>query len=281
MTAYIPGQTAQSGDCQLPPVIVNGGYCAVGKGYTTVDVPNGANYEIITPSFECNETVIDGQRRLTCTGPADSIGEISVCNTACSGAPQTTGAAAACDPGYNLDAATGACVYAPIPGQPGPAGCPAGYVLLDRGGQKTCAPGLGQNGLCPAGLYLDNAYGACVSASGLAQAPYGLDNPDLAAQTYQGCAPGYTYDPAYQCCQAVTGGTYPGCQAGSLYDASLKACTPGKVRVSGPGCVTVSLYALRCTKPVDVCSKITAETTCIRNSYACKWDDRHNVCLLK
>jgi len=279
--AYIPGQTAQSGDCQLPPVAVNGGYCAGGAGFTTVDLPDGANFEILTSSFDCTEAVLDGQRRLTCSGPPDSTGEITVCNTACSGAPQNTGAARACDPGYNLDSASGACLYAPIAGQPGPAGCPAGYVLLDRGGQKTCALGLGQNGLCPAGLYLDSAYGACVSASGLADAPYGLDNAELAAQTYQGCAPGYTYDPAYQCCQAVTGGTYPGCPTGSTFDAALGACSPAKVRSSGPGCVTVSLYALKCSEPVDVCSKIKFEATCIRNSYACQWDDKQGVCLLK
>ena len=282
LPAYIPGQTAQSGSCQLPPVGVNGGYCAGGRGFTTVDVPDGASYEIISPKFDCIEAVIDGQRRLTCTGPDDTTGEITVCNTACSGSPQTTGAGQACDPGYTRDPAGGACLYAPIAAVgPGPAGCPVGYVLLDRGGQKTCAVGLGQNGLCPAGLYFDTAYGACAPASGLVQAPYGLDNPDLAAQTYQGCAPGYIYDAAYQCCQAIAGGTYPGCPAGTSFDAGAGACSPGKVRVSGPGCVTVSMYALRCAEQVNICRKITTETTCIRNSYACQWDDKHNVCELK
>ncbi len=81
--------------------------------------------------------------------------------------------------------------------------------MIDRGGQKVCAVGQNQNGQCPAGLYFDSKYGACVSATGQADAPYGINNPDLAAKNYQGCAAGYTYSSTYQCCQANTGGAYP------------------------------------------------------------------------
>ena len=229
------------------------------------------------------DAVVDGIRKLTCTGPSNSSGEVTVCNTACSGSPTETGAAAVCDPGYKLDASNGTCTYAPISSQPTVAGCPQGYSLIDRGGQKVCAISQNLNGLCPAYTYFDAEFGACVSGSGSADIPYGLDNSTLASQTYQGCAAGYSYDQNFQCCQANTGGSYPGCPLGFRFDSTQNTCVPGQVRISGPGCVTVSLNIAKCSEPVDVCSRITTEQVCLRNSYACQWKEENNVgrCVLK
>jgi formylglycine-generating enzyme required for sulfatase activity len=281
LSAFIPTNAPTVGECQLPFTEVRGRYCSAGSGFATVDIPHGANYDVNTPSFKCTEAILDGERRLTCSGPGNSTGEITVCNPTCSNSPDVTGAAPLCDPGYTLQAGSGACNYTPILGQATVAGCPVGYVLLDRGGQKTCVTGLNANGSCPTGLYLDSLIGACVPPNGPAETPYGIDNPELAAQTYAGCAPGYTYDQTFQCCQAVTGGTYPGCVPGSTFNADLKACTPGEVKLSGPGCVTVSINIDRCSEPRDVCSHLHSEAICIRNSYACKWNEKQNVCEMK
>ena len=160
-------------------------------------------------------------------------------------------------------------------------GCPAGYKLIDRGGQKSCALAPGADGQCPTGLYLDSLYGACISPSGVAEIPYGINAPDLAQQTYAGCAPGYDYDSSFQCCQATNAAAYPQCAPGSTYNSVTKACVPSGQHVSGPGCVTVQATTLKCSEPVDVCSKITKEAVCIRNSYACVWDDKNDLCKLK
>lgn len=281
LSAYVPTGVATSGECQLPETEVRGQYCVAGAGYATIDIPDGAVYEATSPDFECSEAVVDGQRRLTCTGPRDSTGEITVCNPGCSTSPDVTGAEPVCDPGYTLDPNSGACNYTPIVGQASVAGCPAGYVMVDRGGQQSCVITAGANGQCPAGLYFDTLAGACMPPNGQSEIPYGIDNATLAAQTYQGCAAGFSYNDMFQCCQAVTGGTYPGCAPGSTFNPDLKACSPGEVKLSGPGCVDVSIDILKCSQPVDICSKITAEATCIRFSYACQWDDELNVCELK
>lgn len=279
--SYIPTGSASSSTCQSPEAVVKGNYCAGGSGFTTVNIPQGATYQVNTKGYKCTEAVVDGQRRLTCSGPNNSSGEVAVCNAACSGSPNQTGASAVCDPGYTLDASTGACVYRPVTDQPGVSGCPEGYNLIDRGGQKICAVGLSQMSQCPVGAYFDSQYGACVSVSGSADVPYGIDNSALASQTYQGCAAGYAYDPNYQCCQADTGGAYPGCPLGFTFDSAQNACVPAQVRLSGPGCVTVELNIAKCRQPVDVCSGITQERVCIRNSYACQWSDKTETCSLK
>jgi hypothetical protein len=79
----------------------------------------------------------------------------------------------------------------------------------------------------------------------------------------------------------VTGGSYPGCTPGSTYDPVQKVCIPDTERLAGPGCVTILGTTLKCSEPIDVCSKIKIETVCIRNSYACRWDDKIGACLLK
>jgi len=227
--------------------------------------------------------VVDGKRLLTCKGPrsTETSAEVTVCNDACSGAPGQTGAAAVCDPGYTLDAASGVCVYSPIPSEAGQTGCPAGYKVIDRGGQSTCALVPGADGQCPTGLYLDSLYGACISPSGLAEIPYGISNPELAQGAFAGCAAGYAYEPSFQCCQAATNTAYPACAPGTTYNSDSKACIPTEIRVSAPGCVTVQATTLKCSDPVDICSKITQETVCLRNSFACTWDEQNDVCKLK
>jgi len=161
------------------------------------------------------------------------------------------------------------------------AGCPVGYQSLDRGGQQTCVIGKDANGECPDGLYFDSLSQTCAAPSGLVEAPYGIDNAALASQSYAGCATGFTYSDTFQCCQAVTGGTYPGCSPGETFNKDLGACSPGAVKLAGPGCVTLDVTTLKCSNPKDVCSRIQSEATCIRNSYACKWDDKINECHLK
>lgn len=282
-TAYVPSAIASSDGCQLPIAEVRGYYCAAGESFATVDIPDGAIYAVVGTDMKCTEAVVDGQRRLTCSGPPtkESTNEITVCNPACSNSPAVTGASPVCDPGYSLDPGSGTCNYTPIIGQVGVAGCPAGYVVLDSGGQKSCVIGLNANGQCPTGLYFDALVNACVSPGAQTNVPYGIDNPGLAVQTYAGCAPGYAYDPTFQCCQAVTGGTYPGCAPGTTFQPDLAACSAGEVKLSGPGCVTVSVFTLKCREPVDVCSKIASEARCITNAYACKWNEDAGVCELK
>ncbi len=279
--SYIPsGSSSSTGTCELPQAQVTGNYCA-GKGsYTTVAISQDATYQVSTKAYNCTEAVVDGQRYLTCTGPDNSSGQVTVCNASCSGQPSQSGASATCDPGYALDSKTGACIYSPSSLEPAVSGCPPGYNLVDRGGQKVCALGLNQNGQCPAGTYFDGQAGGCV-APGNSIAPYGINNASLASQWFQGCAPGYSYDSQYQCCQASAGGAYPGCPLGSQFDTTQNTCVPSQVRLSGPGCVTVSMNLNRCTQPVDICSKISQEAVCLRNSYACQWSDQTGTCSLK
>jgi hypothetical protein len=284
LTAYVPGAASvPQGQCQLPTVDLRGQYCASGDGYVTMNISEGASYTVNRQDYECEEAVVDGKRLLTCKGPrsAETSAEVTVCNDACSGAPGQTGAAATCDPGYALDATSGACVYSPIPVTASETGCPAGYKVIDRGGQSTCALAPGADGQCPIGLYLDSLYGACISPGGLAEIPYGISNPDLAQQTFAGCAPGYEYEPSFQCCQAANTAAYPACAAGTTYNPDSRACVPTEIRISAPGCLTVQATTLKCSEPVDICSKITQETVCLRNSYACSWDERNNICKLK
>jgi formylglycine-generating enzyme required for sulfatase activity len=282
LAAFIPNGVIVSNGCELPIAGVAGQYCSNGNGLATVDIPQGAIYEV-SDKLDCEEAVVDGQRVLTCVGPrtVETTNPITVCNPTCSSSPEVTGATPTCDPGYALDPVTGACTYAPIVGQVSVSGCPVGYVTVDRGGQQTCVIGKDANGQCPAGLYFDTLAGACVPPNGVSQAPYGIDDPLAAAQYYAGCAAGYAYNDTFQCCQAVAGGTYPGCGPGSTFNTDLGACSPGEIKLSGPGCVTVDVTTLQCSQPVDVCSRIASEARCIQNAYACKWVEKDNKCVLK
>jgi hypothetical protein len=284
LNSYTPTGTASSNaTCQVPVATVKGNYCASQLGYTTVQIPQGATYQVASKGYTCLDSVVNGNRILTCSGPSNTSGEVTVCNPACGGSPSQTGATPVCDPGYTLDTSTGTCTYSPIANQPGVAGCPQGYNVIDRGGQKVCAIGQNLNGQCPAYTYFDSQYGSCVSGSGSADVPYGVNDAALASQSYQGCAAGYSYDSNYQCCQANTGGTYPACPLGFAFDPTQKTCVPTQVRSSGPGCVTVSLNIAKCSQQVDICGKITTEQVCLRNSYACQWKESNGVgsCSLK
>lgn len=283
LTSYIPGASnLPQGQCALPAVDLRGQYCSNGDGFVTLNISEGAVYQLNRDDYSCIETLVDGKRLLTCKGPRsyENTVEVTVCNASCADTSNAV-AAAVCDPGYTLDAATGMCVYAPIAAEVSVAGCPVGYRVIDRGGVKSCALAVGSDGLCPAGLYLDSLFGACISPTGMAEIPYGISSPDLAQQTYAGCAPGYNYDPSFQCCQAANATAYPACPAGTTYSAEQKACVSTQLQLSGPGCVTVQATTLKCSDPVDICSKITAEPVCRRNSYACVWDDKNDKCELK
>jgi hypothetical protein len=256
-------------------------YCERRLGFATITIPDAASYRITTPGFQCSDAIVNGERLVTCSGPDLSSGKLSVCNDACTGAPSETDAPVVCDPGYDLEPSAGTCTYAPIALDATASGCPAGYNLIERGGRKICALGLNQNGQCAPGTYFDGQYGACVSPGAGADAPYGINDPAGASQLFQGCAPGYTYDPGLQCCQAIVGGAYPGCPLGFAFDLDQNACVPHQISASSPGCVTVSLNIARC-QPVDeeLCVLITDEASCKRTT-TCLWDDRKGSCQVK
>ncbi len=280
-SSYIPsGSSNSTGTCQVPDTNVRGNYCSGNAGYTTLQISPGASFEVTTKGYSCNDATVNSQRILTCTGPDNSTGQVTVCNASCSSQPSQTGSTTVCDPGYAFDSSTGACLYSPTALQPGVGGCPPGYNLIDRGSQKVCIVGLNQNGLCTAGTYFDGQAGGCVSPDS-SSAPYGIQDAALASQAFQGCAPGYSYNSQTQCCQATSGGAYPGCPLGTTFDTTQNTCVPAQVRLSGPGCVTVSLNVLRCSQPVDICSKITQEAVCRRNSFVCQWDEQTAKCSMK
>jgi hypothetical protein len=280
LSSYVPtGAGPSEGTCELPQTGVQRNYCSAQVGYATITIPSGASYRITTRGYHCSDAIVNGERLLTCSGPDKSSGKVTVCNSACSGAPTETGAPIVCDPGYELDATSLACNYSPVSAQPDVAGCPLGYNLIQRGDQQICAVGRNQNGECPIGTYFDGQYGACVSPAAGANVPYGIDDATLASQVYQGCAAGYNYDPNYQCCQANAGGAYPGCPVGFVFDSTQQTCVPQQVSVSSPGCVSVQLNIARCTPVTDVCESITYEGTCLRNP-SCSWDDRKGFCSL-
>ena len=280
-SSYVPSAVISSGACQVPDVNVGASYCEYNEPFTTVDLAPGATYQVLTDGYKCTEAVIDGQRRLSCTGPDNTTGEVTVCNTACSSQPSVTGATQVCDPGYNLDASTGSCLYSPVSPDFSVAGCPVGYTMVQRGDQTNCAPSQAGSGLCPVGMYFDSQYGACASPAAGADLPLGLNAPDQASATYQGCLAGFSYSPEYQCCQPSQGGAYPGCPLGTSFDTSTQTCVPDQARLSGPGCVTVSVNMLQCTEPyqIELCGKIQTETSCIKNQvYSCKWNEKAGAC---
>jgi hypothetical protein len=279
LSSYIPTGAGPSGStCELPKMGVQRNYCAGRVGFATITIPEGAVFRITKPGFSCSDAIVNGERLITCSGPDETSGKLTVCNAACGGEPTETGAPVVCDPGYNLDPSTVSCIYAPIGLDADVAGCPVGYNLIQRGSRKICAIGLNQNGACPLGMYFDGQYGACVSPVAGADAPFGINDPTAASQVFQGCAAGYTFDPAYQCCQANAGGAYPGCPLGFAYESERNTCVPQRISVSSPGCVTVLMNIARCKLiPEDVCSVIINEAICKRN-VLCYWEERQGYC---
>ncbi len=274
VSAFIPTGVISTNGCELPQPEVAGIYCGGGNSFATVDIPPGALFEA-DEDLQCSDDVIDGQRRLTCMGPKfkETTNEINVCNPNCSNSPDLTGIDPTCEPGYALDPANSVCNYAPIIGQVAVAGCPVGYKLLDRGGVQSCVISIDANGNCPTSTYFDTLAGLCIAPNGLLETPYGIDNPALASLAYAGCASGYTYSDTFQCCQAVIGGTYPGCAPGTKFDPTLGACSPGKIRLSGPGCVTLDVTTIRCELAINPCLPINNETSCIKTP-VCVWSEK-------
>ncbi len=285
LSPFIPaGQPVVStATCEQPAPEVRGSYCVANLGYVTVDLPDGATFDLLDERMDCSDAVVDNERRLTCNGPVSKeiTGDISVCNATCSAAPDVTGATIACPSGFNFDPTTDQCIYSPILNQLNPLSCPAGYVLVGPGGSQTCALAPGADGLCPQGLYYDSLYGACAPANGLVAAPYGIDDSALASQNYEGCAAGYSYSELNQCCQAPAVASYPGCAPGTNLPPEAGVCSPPVVQnPASPGCATVTITIPKCGRPPDVCKRITSETHCIQNSFYCRWIDDVG-CVLK
>ncbi len=137
LSSYIPTGAGPSGStCEVPQTGVQRNYCSAQVGYATITIPSGASYRITTKGYSCSDAVVNGERVLTCNGPDSSSGQVTVCNTACGGAPSETGAPITCDPGYSLDASSLACNYAPVSAQPTVSGCPVGYNMIERGAQE-------------------------------------------------------------------------------------------------------------------------------------------------
>jgi formylglycine-generating enzyme required for sulfatase activity len=281
LPSYIPSGELPVDSCQTPEAKIAADYCENKRPYTRLELSQGATWNVRTVDTTCAEATVDGVRQLTCTGSDSTIGQVTVCNPACGSAPDITQMDPVCGTGYSLDSSTGNCVYTPASRQPELAGCPAGYLMVERDGQNTCVPGPGRDGNCPDGMYFDSLYGACASVAGGADVPYGIDQPELAEVSFAGCLPGYEYDPSFQCCQPLTGGVYPGCPLGTRYEAALQTCVPGDNQLNATGCVTLLFELPQCVEPyqVNLCAKIQTETTCIRNKVnGCQWFEDQGGC---
>lgn len=276
LPSYIPSSEMPADSCESPDGRVAVDYCENKRPYTQLELSRDSTWSVQTVDTTCVEATVNGVRQLTCTGSDSGIGQVTVCNPACGSPPDPSELDPLCDPGYALDPASGDCLYSPVSSEPGLAGCPAGYLMVDRGGQKACAPGPGRDNTCPAGTYFDELFGACVAVSGGASVPYGINRPQLAESAFAGCLSGYEYDSGFQCCQPLTGGVYPGCPLGTRYEAALQTCVPSDTRLNAEGCLSLSFQLPQCVEPeeVNLCAKIRTETTCIKNKVnGCQWID--------
>lgn len=280
--AYVPSGDVTAPDaCALPESAPVSQYCFQGDGYAVVQISFNSVWDERGTRLQCEERIEGGLRTLVCKGPRgiESTNEVVVCNTACTNQPDLSTASPICPSGYTLDRATGTCSYTPILAQPGPGGCPLGYVTMDRGGQQVCAVAPDAGGACPLGLYFDEQAGFCVPPNGETRAPFGIDNATLAAQTYAGCAAGYTYNENFQCCQAGAGGAYPTCAPGSAFDDSINACAPLVTEdLGGDGCIVVRVNTLKCVTLEDkVCARIESEAQCVAE-LTCRWNEPADAC---
>jgi hypothetical protein len=281
--AQIPeGQLAENpAACALPEGVVQSQYCSQGDGYAVVKISFGATWEERGTRIQCEERIEAGIRTLVCRGPRgiESTNEVVVCNPACTNQPDVSALTPVCDSGYTLDPATGMCVYTPIHPQPGAGGCPVGYVALGSGAAQSCAMSVSADGSCPAGLYFDEGAGFCVPPHGETRAPYGIDDPALAGQTFAGCAAGYSYNENFQCCQPNPGAAYPGCPPGTTFDAAKRACAPAfEEAIGGTGCITVRVNTVKCSEVEDkICAPIKTESPCVANLF-CQWNEGEDRC---
>lgn len=286
LTAHIPtSQASAPASCALPEGTVINQYCAQGDGYAVAQISFNSVWDERGTRIQCEERVEGGLRTLVCRGPRgiESTNEIVVCNPACTNQPDISGLSPVCPSGYTLDLASGACTYTPILSQPGVGGCPLGYVSVQTSdGQQACAVAPDAGGSCPTGLYFDELAGICAPPNGETSAPFGVDNPTLAAQTFAGCAAGYNYNENFQCCQAAAGVVYPTCAPGYNFDLSRNACVPSfEDDLGGTGCITVRVNTLKCVNLEDrVCAPIKEETLCVRQ-VGCSWNEAEDVCEVK
>lgn len=285
LTAQVPANQIESAtSCALPEGVVVNQYCQNGDGYGVVQISFDATWEESGTRIQCEERVEGGLRTLVCRGPRgiESTNEVMVCNPACTNQPDVSSLNAFCDAGYTLDPATGTCSYTPILAQPAAGGCPLGYVTVQRGDQQVCAAGPAPDGSCPIGLYFDDLAGFCVPPNGQADAPFGIDNSTLAAQTYAGCAAGYSYNENFQCCQPAAGAVNPTCAPGFIFDANSAACVPVfEEALSGTGCIAVRVNTVKCVTLEDkVCAPIATESRCVAN-LNCKWNEPEDRCELR
>jgi formylglycine-generating enzyme required for sulfatase activity len=281
LTAEVPAGAAPVASCVQPEGVVTSQYCFQGDGYAVAQISFNTVWEERGTRLQCEEQIEGGLRTLVCRGPRgiESTNEVVVCNTACTGQADLDGLSPVCPSGYTLDRSTGVCTYTPILAQPGAGGCPLGYLARQAGGGQSCVAAPDAGGSCPLGLYFDELAGFCVPPNGETQTPFGIDNAALAAQTYAGCAAGYTYNDNFQCCQAGAGGAYPGCQPGYAFDAAVNACVPvATEELSGAGCIVVRLNTLKCTTIEDkVCGRIDSESLCVAE-LTCRWNEAADSC---
>lgn len=285
LTAQVPANQIESSTaCALPEGVVVNQYCQNGDGYGVVQISFDATWEESGTRIQCEERVEGGLRTLVCRGPRgiESTNEVVVCNPACTNQPDVSSLNAFCDAGYTLDPSTGACSYTPILAQPAAGGCPLGYVTIQRGDQQFCAAGPATDGSCPIGLYFDDLAGFCVPPNGQTDAPFGIDNSTLAAQTYAGCATGYSYNENFQCCQPAVGAVNPTCAPGFTFDANSAACVPVlEEALDGTGCIAVRVNTVKCVVLEDkVCAPIATEARCVAN-LNCKWNEPEDRCELR
>lgn len=282
LTAHVPAnQVNASTACTLPEGVVVDQYCQGGDGYGVVQISFGSTWEERGTRIQCTESTEGGLRTLTCKGPRgiESTNEITVCNPACTNQPDVSGLNPFCDSGYTLDPSTGVCTYTPILAQPSAGGCPLGYVTVQRGDQQVCAVGPAPDNSCPIGLYFDDLAGMCVPPNGETNAPFGIDNVTLAAQTYAGCAAGYSYNQNFQCCQPAVGATAPACAPGFSFDSNAAACVPVlEEALDGTGCINVRVNTVKCVQLEDkVCAPIDSESRCVAE-LTCKWNEQAEAC---
>ena len=282
LTAQVPAnQIDPSTACTLPEGVVVNQYCQNGDGYGVVQISFDSTWEERGTRIQCEERVEGGIRTLVCRGPRgiESTNEVLVCNPACTNQPDVSSLNAFCDAGYTLNPETGACSYTPILAQPSAGGCPLGYVTVQRGDQQVCAAGPGPDNSCPIGLYFDDLAGFCVPPNGETNAPFGIDNTTLAAQTYAGCAAGYNYNQNFQCCQPNAGAAAPECAPGFTFDANSASCVPVlEEALGGTGCIAVRVNTVKCVTLEDkVCAPIKTESPCVAN-LNCRWNESAAAC---
>jgi formylglycine-generating enzyme required for sulfatase activity len=274
LNPFVPLVTTDG--CGAPETTVYDSYCESKQSYATVDLPMNVGYAVMTPGFSCSEAVIDGQRRLTCAGPDEVSGQISICDPACTGGGSVAGQPV-CDLAYLLAGEGNQCSYTPVETLLEGADCRSGFIPALYGDQQVCLPDVNVDGFCPSGMYFDTLAGGCVPASG-AFVPYGQADSSGAQGAFRGCLPGYAYDANGQCCQSGSDGADLACPLGMRFDRDQGTCIRDDAGVLEiPGCVIVTVHMLDCVEDVNVCAGITEETTCIRTT-GCAWDDRNNIC---